>query len=98
MRRRATYIYAFLLSSREGNPSQYVRFYREAIEDLEAVMDGRLQVPSLYLKEDLSPSMSNLIVDNRYELHKQRVHQTISTGGTTGREHLAHVYGLMDWI
>ena len=98
VRQRATYIAAYLLSLRKGNPGHFVRMYNEAIADLEAVQSGSLQVPSLYLKEDLSPSMSNLTVDNRYHLHKQRVHPSISTGGTTGREHLAWAYGLHEWI
>ena len=92
VRRFTTYIAAYHAALRRGNPGQFITVYNEALENFAAVKNGMMQVPGLATKADFTPAMSNLVVDNRFRLHKLRVHPTISAGGTTGREQLAYIF------
>lgn len=98
VRVRATWIGAFLLSQRRGNPAQYLSRYQEIMEELQAIAAGILQVPGLPTRADFTPAMNNLIVDDRYALAKLRVHDPISTGGTSGRLHSSFLIHPFEWL
>lgn len=90
VRSRARWIGAHLLSQRRGNPALFQSRIDEIYNDLEGVFDGTLIIPRLPTREDVIPSMSNLIVDDRFRVSKTRVHPEISTGETSGRQHLSY--------
>lgn len=97
VRRRASWIGAYYLSQRRGNPSLFNLRYSEIIEELNAVMQGAMQIPGLATSVDFTPAMSNLRVDDWYYRDKIRVHQEISTGGLSARQSPSYVYPLWDW-
>ena len=85
VRRWATWIACYLLSQRRGNSSQFESKYTEILEFLDAISQGNRIIPRLASREDFTPAMSNLHVDDRFKVHKLRVHPTISTGGSSGK-------------
>lgn len=87
-RRAASVCGAFFLSQRRGMEAQYVSRYERIIAKLEAIAAGRLQIPRLPQRADLTPSMSNYSVSNQYAVSKIRVQPSISTGGTSSRQNL----------
>lgn len=89
VRTRATWICAYLVSQRRGNPAQFFTRYEEIIGELLAVLEGRLLIPRLPTRADFTPAMSNQVVDDRFALHKLRTYQTISTGGISSRQDLS---------
>jgi hypothetical protein len=89
VQRRATWIAAYFLSQRRGNPAIFGDRYDEIIEELKAVYRGELLIPRMPTREDMTPAMSNLIVDDRFRVHKLRVHPTISTGGVSSRQDMS---------
>lgn len=88
-RRWATWIGVYLLSQRRGNPSLFEDRYQEVLAMMEKVTEGTFIIPRLPTKADFTPAMSNLHVDDRFRVHKLRVHPTISTGGTSSRQDLS---------
>jgi phage gp36-like protein len=89
VRRWATWIACHLLSQRRGNPAMFVDKYEETLRLLEEVYKFNRIIPRLPTREDLTPAMSNLHIDDRFRTHKIRVHPTISTGGTYGKQDLS---------
>jgi hypothetical protein len=89
VQRRTTWIAAYLISQRRGNPAIFGDRYDEIIEELKAVYRGELLIPRMPTREDMTPAMSNLIVDDRFRVHKLRVHPTISTGGVSSRQDMS---------
>lgn len=85
IRRWATWIGVYLLSQRRGNSAQYEARYIEIINILEQISSGDRIIPRLATREDFTPAMSNVHVDDRFRVHKLRVHPTISTGGASGK-------------
>ena len=90
VRRWATWIACYLLSQRRGNPSLFSDKYEETIALLEEVYKFNRIIPRLPTREDLTPAMSNVHIDDRFRTHKIRVHPTISTGGTYGKHCLLY--------
>ena len=88
-RRWATWIACYLLSQRRGNPSVFADKYEEVLTMLAEVADFTRIIPRLATREDLTPAMANLHIDDRFRTHKIRVHPTISTGGTYGKQDLS---------
>jgi len=88
VRRNATWLGCYLVSQRRGDPGKYHSRAEEIVAMLEQVSLGRKQVPRLPTKADLTPSLSNYTVDDRFHLAKIRVIPSISTGGTSGKQHL----------
>lgn len=86
VRMRATYIGAHIVSYRRGNPSLFRDRYEQILEELTMVKDGSLIIPRLPTRDDFTPAMSNVAVNDKYYIDKIRVHPTISTGGTSGRQ------------
>lgn len=99
VRRTASWMACYILSSRRGNPRQFVARYEEAILHLKDIHDGQRMifdedgnpVPS---RSDLSPSHSNLTVDDWYWRRKLRVQSTTSSGGTHSKQDIDY---LMPW-
>lgn len=97
VRSRCKWIGAYLLSQRRGNPAVFRERYEEVISDLEKVYNGSISIPRLPTSSDMTPALSNLVVDPTF-LHKQlRVHPNISTGGTSARQDLSYRFPF-DWI
>ena len=88
VRRQASYIGAYFLSQRRGDPGRFHQLYERIIATLEKIRDGLMQIPRLGQRENQVPSISNYRVDDRYRIAKTRVQPTISTGGTSGNQHL----------
>ena len=86
---RTKWIGAYLLSQRRANPALFLQRYEEIIEELIQVSQGMLIIPRLPTRSELVPSLSNLIVDDRYRIRKLRVHPEISTGRTSSRQELS---------
>ena len=87
--RWATWMACYLLSQRRGNPSLFADKYEETIALLEEVYKHIRIIPRLATRENLTPAMSNIHIDDRFRTHKIRVHPTISTGGTYGKQDLS---------
>lgn len=86
---RAKWVGAYLLSQRRGNPALFLQRYEEIIEELIAVSQGELLIPRLPTREDLVPTLSNQVVDDRFRIRKLRTHPEISTGNSSGRQDLS---------
>ncbi len=96
VRTRATWIGCYLLSLRRGDPGYYTTLYERAIGDFQRV-DETHPVPRLGLKTEFTPAMSNIRIDDRFRVAKERVEPMISTGGTSGRQHLDPDVALEPW-
>lgn len=88
-----TWIAAYLLTLRRGNPGLFKGRYEMIISWLERIFTGIMQVPDLAWKEDLSPSLSNMVVDDRFQIAKVRVQPGVSTGGKSSRQHADPMQG-----
>ena len=91
-RRQASWIGAYLLSMRRGNPAVFNSRYASIIETLERIRLGQLQVPGAVVRSNEAPALSNLTMDDRFRISKVRVVPQISTGGTDGKQHLDPTY------
>lgn len=81
-RRQATFIGAYYLSLRRGNPPYYEAEYERIIAKLERIKNGFLQIPGLPYKSDMTPAASNIHVNDNWVVDKIRVIPQISQGGT----------------
>lgn len=90
VRTRATWIAAFRLSQRKGNNDLFAQRYDEIVEELEKVRAMSLMIPNIPMSADMSPAMSNVEVDPRYNIKKIRVQPEISTGGVSDRQDIAY--------
>ena len=97
VRSRATWLGAHYLSMRRGNPALFLARYEDIITDLENVALGNVIIPSLPTRADMTPTMSNLIVDERFVVKKLRVHPVISAGGNDSRQDPAYIYPY-EWL
>lgn len=97
VRIRATWIGCYRASQRKGNPDLFSQRYQEIIEELEKVKTQDIIIPNIPTAADLTPAMSNVYIDARYEIDKIRVIPQISTGGTSGRQSLAWALYPPDW-
>lgn len=91
---RCTWLGAYYLSQRRGNPPTAILEQRkeEIEQELIKVQEGKVQIPRLPTNGNLEPGMSNYRVDDRFETNKTRVQPTISTGGTYGEQDLDPKY------
>jgi hypothetical protein len=90
VRSRCKWIGAYLLSLRRGNPALFLQRYEEVLEDFQRVFQGELIIPRLPVREDFVPSMSNLVVDDRFLVQKLRIHPDISTGNLSSKQHISY--------
>jgi hypothetical protein len=87
VRTRATWIAAHLLSLRRADPGYFQDMYDKALAQLDAINESR-PVPRMNLKQEFTPSMSNMHVDDRFRIRKIRVEPTTSVGGVSSRQDL----------
>lgn len=97
VRQRATWIAAYRLSQRSGNPPQFADRYLQILEELEKVKNGDLIIPDVPVRYDLAPSMSNVYVDARYEYQKIRTNPSINVGESSGRQHINYLWPI-EWF
>lgn len=91
VRRRASWLFCYFLSMRRGNAAIFQARYNEIVDELERVGNGTLLIPGLPRRADMTPALSNVVVDERFYISKVRVQPSISTGGTSGRQALSPV-------
>lgn len=65
VRRRASWIAAYMLSQRRGNPKQFTARFKQIIEELQMINEAKLQIPRLPLRAYFKPEVSNLVVEDR---------------------------------
>lgn len=80
IRQRATWIAAFRLSQRKGQPDLFSQRYEEIMEELVKAQALAILVPNVPTSINMAPSMSNTYVDPRFSIDKIRVYEQISTG------------------
>lgn len=86
VQRRATIIACWYFSQRRGNPANFQSLYDITIQELEKVQTGKLRIPRLPWRSDLSGGVSNFRVDDRYVVRKTRLERLISTGGRSSKQ------------
>lgn len=96
VRRWATIIALYFLSQRRDNSAQYVSEYERVMEELDRVLKNEITIPGASTRADLTPSVANFQMDERHVIAKQRVLDTLSTGGTKSDRFSAEVYP-SDW-
>lgn len=82
VRRHCTAIACWLLSQRRGNAAKMQKKYDRAIEQLERVFKGEMQIPRLPYRANMDPALSNYVVDERHPVGQSRVQPSQSVGGT----------------
>lgn len=88
VRRQATYLAAYFLSMRRGNPQRYLSAYERITAVLERINRGELMIPRLPTRSDYAPGVTNYRVDDRFHVNKTRVQPTITSGTDTGDQDL----------
>lgn len=88
VRRRATYLACYYLTSRRGDPGIFGEHYDRIMGELDAAAEGVLQVPGVPYSTGMLAVMQNVTVDQRFTYSKSRVRKSISTD-TSGREPLS---------
>ena len=81
-RRRASYLALHFLSERRGNPGQYIEDFNRITDELQRVSNLQITIPRVPMSADLTPGMSNLVVDPRYESDTIRVDAATLVGPT----------------
>jgi phage gp36-like protein len=94
VRRRATYIAAYHLTKRRGDPGLYGEDYDRVLDELQMASEGIIQIPGLAYSSGMLAVMQNVLVDQRFARNKNRVVSEISTD-VTGSQNLS--YG-MPWV
>lgn len=92
VRRLATWIGCFLLSQRKGEPARYEAKYQSAIDLLDKVMTGKVQLPRMPQRSDLVPCHSNYVIDDRFVKQRARVERETSTGGSYSGQNVDITY------
>lgn len=92
VRSRASWVAAYFISQRRGNPALFVNRFDEITDELQRVANGQIIIPRLPTREDFTPAMSNVIIHDYFNIHKIRVHPSISTGGGGKNQDLSPIY------
>jgi phage gp36-like protein len=87
VRRRATVMACHYLTQRRGDPGLFSDRMFSIQEELQAVLEGLIQIPDMPFTAGMMAVMQNVTVDQRYLSQKNRVKPTLSTD-TGGREPL----------
>lgn len=96
VRRRATILAAYYLSSRRGNPTQYTAMVEQITRELEGVAEGKILIPGVAARSVDVPTVSNQTVDDRYRYSKLRTLHGTSTTRYPGQDYYEPPYG-GDW-
>ena len=97
VRSRSTWVGAYFLSQRRGNPALFVNRFDEITDELQRVAEGKIIIPRLPTRENFTPAMSNIVVNDYFNVHKLRVHPSISTGGGGKNQDIAPIYP-WEWL
>ncbi len=97
IRAKATYIGAYYLSIRRGNDSHYFNQYLEAIEELQALVDGELFLDDLPNNFNSLITFCNVSSDNRYAFSPMRVDPLTSVPDVRGATFLQR-YIPFSWL
>lgn len=97
VRIRATWIAAYLLSQRRGNPAQLTQRYQDILQELEYIRWGVNDIPGLPKRGNFFPAMANLTVDPTFLLRSLRVVEQNSTNSPYARRESALIWSL-DWL
>lgn len=73
VRERATIIGCYLISIRRGNPAQYADMAMEAMEEMQALVDGELVLIDLPRSQYASVAIQNIHSDNRQPFAPTRI-------------------------
>jgi hypothetical protein len=90
-RSRCTWYACHLLSQRGANPGLFYDRIEKIEQDLKAVFKQQMFIPRVPTRSNMAPALSNVIVDDRHAINKIRVHQSISPGGTSGRQDISYI-------
>lgn len=80
VRRSATWLACYFLTSRRAEPSPYKAQFDRVISLLEKIRDGEMQIPRCSLRSDFAPCASNYVLDDRFPKRRARVQAETSTG------------------
>ena len=75
----ATYLAAYYLSMRRGNPALFITEKEDAIAELKEIRSGDLRLPGIPMRRSLAPIWSSLRADPRYTWNVLRVERGSST-------------------
>ena len=87
IRRKCSYMAAYLMGRRRGNKSIYKDEYDQTISRLQRIQNGLLNIPRLPKRDDFEPRMSNLVVDQNYSKKKIRADRSTSVGPDDPQQH-----------
>ena len=90
VRRRASYLAAWIVSQRRGNAALYEERACRIMEELERVRQGVLLIPRAERRVSTMPRMSNVRIDRRYIREKVRVVRETSVGKGYPGQHVDH--------
>jgi DNA-directed RNA polymerase subunit H (RpoH/RPB5) len=96
--RQATWMVAHRLSRRKGNPGNFIDENDEAMEMLERIRMGDLQLPNLSRYEGAPAAAQTPVNDNRLRGNKTRVDVEASTELASGQRPVFNPLGYLDWI
>lgn len=81
VRRRATFLAAWYLSQRRGNPSLFSDMVLKIDQELEMVKNGSIMIPRIAARYVRGPSLSNYLIDDlRHYQNKHRKQKSLSVG------------------
>ena len=96
---RATWIAGYYVSKRRGNEHYFEGLYQQALNELDAMAMGEIPpIDEIPLKFDTLPSMSNIVIDDRYYSSKIRVKHFISVGSANPDRHTSFYGDFYGWI
>ena len=91
--RRACYLACHFLSQRRGNPAQYQDQYERIERELKQVQELIFVIPRIRPRNEVTPSMSNLVVDDRYCQQKIRAVKATQVGEDYNEQHADYPRG-----
>lgn len=91
VRRRATWIAAYLMTRRRANPGYYNEQYEQAVEELELIALGKRKIPRAAQRSNSIPTVSNFVMDDRF-LNPLRVDPISMMGDRDSRQDLWTIY------
>jgi phage gp36-like protein len=97
VQRKATWMACHLLSRSKGNPGNFLDEYDEAMEQLERILAGNLQIPGIARLEGAPATMQTPMVDNRFRGYRDRIDTEHSTQSTPGQRDAVPI-SLYDWL
>ena len=99
IRSRATWIASYLISKRRGNEHYFESLYMQALNELDAMATGEIPpIADIPMRSDLTPSMSNLVVDDRFYSAKLRVKPFVSVGSANPERHESYFGDFYGWL